>query len=100
MKIALAQFNPTVGDFEGNSRAHSGACRERRKSGGAELAVFSELCLCGYPPQDLIERPVFIERNQTELDSPCRKTFRFRPSSDSSARRRMTPASPWRIPPH
>ena len=41
--------------------------RARRKSGGADLAVFSELCLCGYPPQDLIERPAFAERNQTEL---------------------------------
>ena len=34
---------------------------------GADLAVFSELCLCGYPPQDLIERPSFAERNQKEL---------------------------------
>jgi len=33
------------------------------------LAVFSELCLCGYPPQDLLERPAFIERNQKELKS-------------------------------
>jgi len=34
---------------------------------GAQLAVFSELCLCGYPPQDLLERPAFIERNAKEL---------------------------------
>ena len=37
------------------------------KAGGADMAVFSELCLCGYPPQDLIERPSFAERNQKEL---------------------------------
>src|ERR1700722_9273089 len=66
MKIALAQFNPTVGDFEGNSArilemAHAAQAR------GADLAVFSELCLCGYPPQDLIERPAFAARNQQEL---------------------------------
>ena len=66
MKIALAQFNPTVGDFEGN-RARILELAGEAKSGGAELAIFSELCLCGYPPQDLIERPAFAERNQTEL---------------------------------
>jgi NAD+ synthase (glutamine-hydrolysing) len=66
MKIALAQFNPIVGDFEGNARRiRELSCTAKR--GGAELAVFSELCLCGYPPQDLIERPAFEERNRTEL---------------------------------
>ena len=66
MKIALAQFNPTVGDFAGNS-ARIVSLSERAKQRGADLAVFSELCLCGYPPQDLLERPAFIERNQKEL---------------------------------
>jgi len=66
MKIALAQFNPTVGDFEGN-RARIVALAGEAQSRGADLAVFSELCLCGYPPQDLIERPAFAERNQKEL---------------------------------
>ena len=66
MKIALAQFNPTVGDFEGN-RARIMDMARMAKAGGAEMAVFSELCLCGYPPQDLIERPSFAERNQKEL---------------------------------
>jgi NAD+ synthase (glutamine-hydrolysing) len=67
MKIALAQFNPTIGDFEGNGRRILELAREA-KSGGAELAVFSELCICGYPPQDLIERPFFLERNLKELE--------------------------------
>src|ERR1700721_2309904 len=66
MKIALAQFNPTIGDFDGNSARILEMAAEAKK-GGAELAVFSELCLCGYPPQDLIERPSFAERNQDEL---------------------------------
>jgi NAD+ synthase (glutamine-hydrolysing) len=66
MKIALAQFNPTVGDFEGNSARILELARQAQ-SGGAEIAVFSELCLCGYPPQDLIERPAFIERNREAL---------------------------------
>ena len=66
MKIALCQFNPTVGDFEGNRARILEMAREAH-SGKADLAVFSELCVCGYPPQDLIERPSFAERNQKEL---------------------------------
>ena len=65
MKIALAQFNPTVGDFDGNS-ARILSLAERAREQGADLAVFSELCLCGYLPQDLLERPAFIDRNQVE----------------------------------
>ncbi|HEY6443554.1 MAG TPA: NAD+ synthase [Candidatus Acidoferrales bacterium] len=66
MKIALAQFNPTVGDFDGNRQRILELARDA-KSGGAEMAIFSELCLCGYPPQDLIEHPAFAARNQAEL---------------------------------
>jgi len=66
MKIALAQFNPTVGDFTGNG-AHILKLAERARSLGAHLAVFSELCLCGYPPLDLLDRPAFLERNQAEM---------------------------------
>jgi NAD+ synthase/NAD+ synthase (glutamine-hydrolysing) len=66
MKIALAQFNPTVGDFAGNS-ARILSLAAQAKQRGADLAVFSELCLCGYLPQDLLERPVFIDRNHQEL---------------------------------
>ncbi|HEY2119920.1 MAG TPA: NAD+ synthase [Candidatus Acidoferrum sp.] len=66
MKIALAQFNPTVGDFEGNAaRILSLAAQAQQR--GAELAVFSELCICGYLPLDLLERPAFIERNLKTL---------------------------------
>ena len=72
MKIALAQINPIIGDFEGNSARILEFANEA-KSGGADVAVFPELCLCGYPPQDLIERPAFIERNQTELANLAQK---------------------------
>ena len=67
MKIALAQFNPTVGDFAGNSARIIELAAQAKKR-GAQLAVFSELCLCGYLPQDLLERPAFIERNRVELE--------------------------------
>src|ERR1700720_1934924 len=73
MKIALAQFNPTVGDFAGNT-ASILALAERAKQRGADLAVFSELCVCGYLPQDLLERPAFLERNRTELAALAQKT--------------------------
>jgi NAD+ synthase (glutamine-hydrolysing) len=66
MKIALAQFNPTVNDFENNSDRILELTREA-KSRGADLVVFSELCVCGYPPQDLLERPSFAEANQKAL---------------------------------
>jgi NAD+ synthetase len=59
MKIALVQINPMVGDFENNSRKifhWAGLAREQ----GCDLAIFPELALCGYPPQDLLERPSFI----------------------------------------
>src|SRR5438309_11595826 len=66
MKIALCQFDPTVGDFAGNSARILDMAAEAKRR-GADLAVFSELCLCGYLPQDLLERPAFLERNRTEL---------------------------------
>jgi NAD+ synthase (glutamine-hydrolysing) len=66
MKIALAQLNPTVGDFAGNSTKILDFA-QRAAQRGADLAVFSELCLCGYLPMDLIERPEFIDRNEREL---------------------------------
>src|SRR5438046_4186207 len=65
MKLALAQFNPTVGDFAGNT-ARILALAARAKERRADLAVFSELCICGYLPQELLERPAFIDRNQKE----------------------------------
>jgi len=66
MKIALAQFNPTVGDFAGNT-ASILALATRAKELGADLAVVAVLCIGGYLPQDLLERPAFIERNLKEL---------------------------------
>jgi NAD+ synthase (glutamine-hydrolysing) len=66
MKIALAQFNPTVGDFAGNSARildMAAQAKERR----ADMVVFSELCICGYLPLDLLERPAFIQRNLDTL---------------------------------
>jgi NAD+ synthase (glutamine-hydrolysing) len=67
MKIALAQINPTVGDFAGNGERILDFARRGRER-GADLVVFSELCLCGYLPHDLIERPDFVDRNRQEIE--------------------------------
>ncbi|MCK4546947.1 MAG: NAD+ synthase [Candidatus Eisenbacteria sp.] len=68
MKIALAQIDPTVGDFEGNLRHIRQALKDAR-AGGADLCLFPELCLTGYPPHDLLERPRFVEQNLEALDA-------------------------------
>src|SRR5260370_14845060 len=72
MKIALAQFNPTIGDFLGNA-ARILDLAGQAKQRGADLAVFTELCLCGYPPQDLLERPAFLDRNMGEMKNLAAK---------------------------
>jgi len=61
VKIALAQINPTVGDFTGNLDEIISATR-RATDQGARLAVFPELAICGYPPADFLEKPSFLAR--------------------------------------
>jgi NAD+ synthetase len=59
VKIALIQINPLIGDFNyngGRIEHWAGLARDK----GCDLAIFPELALCGYPPQDLLERPSFI----------------------------------------
>jgi NAD+ synthase (glutamine-hydrolysing) len=66
MKIALVQINPIIGDFSYNSaKIISWANKARKK--GCDLAIFSELALCGYPPQDLLEQPAFIADHNKAL---------------------------------
>jgi NAD+ synthetase len=62
MRIALAQINPTVGDIEGNSRKIIDFT-DRARSGGANVVVFPELAVPGYPPKDLLLKPRFVEDN-------------------------------------
>jgi NAD+ synthase (glutamine-hydrolysing) len=67
VKIALAQINPTVGDFTGNlEKIVAASCRAA--AGGARLTVFSELVLCGYPPADFLEKPSFLARCRVAVD--------------------------------
>ena len=67
MRIALAQINTTVGDFAGNVERITHFAREGARQ-GADLVVFPELAITGYPPRDLVEEPSFVERSERELD--------------------------------
>jgi NAD+ synthetase len=73
VKIALAQINPTVGDFTGNLEKIVVASR-RAAAQGARLAVFSELAVCGYPPADFLEKPSFLARCRTAVDELAEAT--------------------------
>ena len=73
MKIALAQINVTVGDFTGNSEKiiqYALQARERN----AEVVLFPELSVCGYPPRDLVEKSAFVARNREVVEEIARKT--------------------------
>ena len=67
MKIAIAQINTTIGDFDGNVDKIVDAWR-RADEAGAALVVLPELALCGYPPRDLLAKPAFLRQNQVALD--------------------------------
>ena len=74
MKIALAQIDPTVGDFTGNLQKIVAFSR-RAADLGARLTVFSELAICGYPPADLLEKPSFLAQCQTAVEELRAATF-------------------------
>ncbi|HVJ05104.1 MAG TPA: nitrilase-related carbon-nitrogen hydrolase, partial [Candidatus Saccharimonadales bacterium] len=67
MKIALAQINPTVGDFTGNADKLRRFTQDAR-SHGADLVLFPELSVCGYPPRDLVEVPAFVAHSRQVLE--------------------------------
>lgn len=72
MKVALAQINTTVGDIDGNtSRIVHGI--DAAAAGGADLVVFPELAVFGYPPKDLLLRQDLIRRNIAALDRIARR---------------------------
>lgn len=66
MKVAFAQLNYIIGDFEGNS-ARIIANIERGKNEGADLVVFSELSVTGYYPHDLLEKKEFIQKAENAV---------------------------------
>ena len=73
VKIALGQINTTIGDFTGNV-AKIVEFSGRARQAGAELILFPELSICGYPPRDLVENPSFLKRNHTAIEEVAEKT--------------------------
>ncbi|MGD2133167.1 MAG: NAD+ synthase [Maricaulaceae bacterium] len=87
LKIASAQFNPIVGDVWGNADK----VREARAQGaaaGADLVVCPELCLIGYPPEDLVLKPAAVDDCMSEARRLARET-----SAEGPA---LVIGSPWR----
>ena len=68
LRLALAQIDPTVGDIEGNSRLISESIDQARDR-GAQLVLLPELCLSGYPPEDLVLRTDFLDAVREALDA-------------------------------
>src|SRR5215213_5493423 len=67
MRVALAQINPTVGDIDANA-AKIAAWIERAREAGAELVVFPELCIPGYPAEDLYLKRHFLAANRRAIE--------------------------------
>jgi NAD+ synthase (glutamine-hydrolysing) len=67
MILALAQVDPTVGDIDGNT-ARAGEIVARAAASGADVVVMPELMLTGYPPEDLLAKPHFVQRNLDALE--------------------------------
>ncbi|MDX1980074.1 MAG: NAD+ synthase [Bryobacteraceae bacterium] len=76
MRIALGQINTTVGDLSGNLDRMLRQVKDAVHA-GAEIAVFPELSLNGYPPRDLVEKPSFVDRTQEALARLAGETAPF-----------------------
>jgi NAD+ synthase len=85
LTIALAQINPTVGDIRRNAERILAA---RKKAAGADLVVYSELVLCGYPPEDLVLKPFFQDKVEAEMKRLAEVTADGGPA--------MLVGAPWR----
>ncbi|WP_455377897.1 NAD+ synthase [Petrachloros mirabilis] len=73
LRIAMAQINPIVGDISGNTKLITSWLKEARKA-KADLVVFPELAVTGYPPEDLLLKPKFVAENVRALTEIARKT--------------------------
>ena len=73
IRIAMAQINPTVGDLSGNTKKILKFIN-KAKDADADIVVFPELAVTGYPPEDLLLKPQFVEDNIRHLKSIACKT--------------------------
>src|SRR3954468_19811199 len=84
--ITLAQLNPTVGDVAGNT-AKARAARAQARADGADLIVFPELFIAGYPPEALVLKPAFQSACRSVIEELARETVDGGPA--------MLIGSPW-----
>jgi NAD+ synthase (glutamine-hydrolysing) len=78
VKLALAQINPTIGDFLGNVHKIVEVSMDSHRQ-GADLVVFPEMAVCGYPPADLLEKPSFLTRAQQAVEEIAARVTANRP---------------------
>ncbi|MGY0574555.1 NAD+ synthase [Bradyrhizobium sp. RDM12] len=71
--VTLAQLNPTMGDIEGNA-AKVRSARARAIADGADLVLFPELFIAGYPPEDLVQKPAFQAGCRSTIEALARET--------------------------
>src|SRR4030042_6925968 len=74
LRLGMAQINTTVGDFKGNTEKILEAIAEG-KSRGVDILTLPELATCGYPPEDLLFKPKFIDENLRSLDKIVAGSF-------------------------
>ncbi len=67
MKVFVAQLNPTIGDFSGN-RQKILLSIQRGREEGADIVLFSEMVICGYPPEDFVYHDTFVQASETALE--------------------------------
>src|SRR6266702_2567324 len=72
MRVALAQINTVVGDLDGNEERILARLAEA-KDRHADLVVFPELAVTGYPPEDLLLRPSFVQAAQAKAEQLARR---------------------------
>src|SRR5215471_13140129 len=73
LKIALAQLNPVVGDLAGNA-AKLRKARAEAAAEGADLVVYPELFITGYPPEDLVRKPAFASAARRAVETLAEET--------------------------
>src|ERR1700716_2756466 len=73
LALAIAQLNPTVGDIPGNAEKARRA-RASAAADGAELVIFPELFIAGYPPEDLVLKPAFQAACRAAVETLARET--------------------------
>ena len=93
LRVAMAQVAARVGDVDGNVELVLDAWR-RAAEQGADLVVFTELTITGYPPEDLLLKPEFLDAAEQALDTPVRPRPRRHRRRGRHGRRRRRPRTP------